>query len=280
MTTVGEIKKTVIEKLNQNNISDFQFEAISLIAHILEIKDSQVITENQIKLNNKQLSEIKFLLEKRIKGKPLAYLTNEKTFYNEKFFVDENVLIPRQETEELLDYFFLTNKDDSMKNKNILDIGTGSGIISIICKKKYPDSNVISIDKSNRAISIAKKNALEKKLSIKFNNSDISNCKIDRIDYVISNPPYIKSSVIKRLQKEVLNEPEIALDGGFDGLCIIKKIFEWEKNINKNNAVKVILEIDENIKKEAKNLAEDYYPNKKVEIIDDLAKKPRILYIN
>ena len=280
MSTVGDIKKRVIEKLNQNKIADFQFEAISLIANVLCLKRSQVIIENQIKITNKQVSNINFLIEKRIEGKPLAYLINEKCFYNEKFFVDENVLIPRQETEELLDYFFLVNKDKSLKNKNILDIGTGSGIISIMCKIKYPYSNVISIDKSDKAIVIAKKNALEKKLSIKFKKTDISNCKINKIDYVISNPPYIKSSIVKNLQKEVLNEPKIALDGGLDGLSVIKKIFEWEKNININYAEKIILEIDKNIKKEAKILAENFYPNKKVEIIDDIAKKPRILYIN
>ncbi len=280
MTTVGEIKIKVTTELNQHNVSDFQFEAISLIGHILGIKQTQVIVENQIELTNKQENDIKILLNKRIKGNPLAYLINEKFFYNEKFFVNENVLIPRQETEELIDYFFLTNKHESMQNKNILDIGTGSGIISIICKKKYPQSNVFSIDKSNKAICVAKKNALEKNLSIEFKIADIKDCKIDKIDYVISNPPYIKTNTIKKLQKEVLNEPEMALDGGVEGISIIHKIFEWEKNINKNNAMKIILEIDKNIKEEVKRLAMLYYPNKNIEIIDDIAKKPRILYIS
>ena len=280
MTTVGEIKIKVTAELNQHNVSDFQFEAISLIGHILGIKQTQVIVENQIELTNKQENDIKILLNKRIKGNPLAYLINEKFFYNEKFFVNENVLIPRQETEELIDYFFFTNKHESMQNKNILDIGTGSGIISIICKKKYPESNVFSIDKSNKAISVAKKNALEKNLSIEFKITDIKDCKIDKIDYVISNPPYIKTNTIKKLQKEVLNEPEIALDGGVEGISIIHKIFEWEKNINKHNAMKIILEIDKNIKEEVKSLAMLYYPNKNIEIIDDIAKKPRILYIS
>ena len=279
MITIGEIKKKIITLLNDNNILDSQFEAISMISFSLGINNQKAIIENDLEISNEENRTINKLLEKRINGYPLAYLINEKIFFNEKFFVNKNVLIPRQETEELIEYFFSLNSKESMKNRNILDIGTGSGVISIICKKKYPHSNLLSIDKSQGAIEVAKKNADIKNVFIQFFLDKIETCKIDNIDFVISNPPYLKQSILKNLQTEVLKEPKYALDGGVDGLKIINKIFEWEKNINKNNALQIIIEIDENIKHESKKLAESFYPNKKVQIIDDIAKKPRILSI-
>ena len=280
MITIGEIKKNLISILNDHNIPDSQFEAISIIAYSLGLDHKEVITENDINISDEGELRVFEILKKRLEGNPLAYLINEKTFFNKIFFIDQNVLIPRQETEEVIEYFFSLNQNNSMKNKNILDIGTGSGIISIICKKKYPLANLFSIDKSNGAINVAKKNAEIKNVSIDFICTDIQNCKISKIDYVISNPPYIKQKILKDLQKEVLKEPLIALNGGLDGLKVIKNIFEWEKNINNNNALQIIIEIDEQIKYEAKELAKNFYPHKKIKIINDIANKPRILSIN
>ena len=98
-----------------------------------------------------------------------------------------------------------------MKNKNILDIGTGSGIIPIICKKEYPESNLFSIDQSKEAIEVAKKNANLQNVLINFECNKIENCGLDKIDFVISNPPYIKEEKLISLQKEVLKEPISAM---------------------------------------------------------------------
>ncbi len=157
MITIGEIKKNLISILNDHNIPDSQFEAISIIAYSLGLDHKEVITENDVNISDEGELRVFEILKKRLEGNPLAYLINEKTFFNEIFFIDQNVLIPRQETEEVIEYFFSLNQNNSMKNKNILDIGTGSGIISIICKKKYPLANLFSIDKSNGAINVAKK---------------------------------------------------------------------------------------------------------------------------
>ena len=279
MITIGEIKKKLIKDLNDHKILDSQFEAISIISYSLGIDKKEVIIENDLEISNAQNKAINKILKKRLDDNPLAYIIKEKYFFNEKFYVDQNVLIPRQETEELIQYFFSLNSKETMKNKNILDIGTGSGIISIICKKKYPDINLYSIDKSKDAIKVAKKNAKSKNVLINFQLEKIEDCKIDKIDYVISNPPYIKKSTLKNLQKEVLKEPQLALDGGHDGLSVLNDIFEWEKYINNNNALQIIIEIDENIKEESKKLAESFYPKKKVEVINDISNKPRILSI-
>ncbi len=280
MITIGEIKKKIIRELISKNIPDSQFEAISIISYSLRKEKKEVITENNFEISNIEKDSIYKILKERLEGNPLAYLINEKYFFNKKFYINKNVLIPRQETEEVIEYFFSINKKQSMKNKNILDIGTGSGIIPIICKKEYPESNLFSIDQSKEAIEVAKKNANLQNVLINFECNKIENCGLDKIDFVISNPPYIKEEKLISLQKEVLKEPISALNGGVDGLSVIKNIFEWEKNINKNKAFQIIIEIDENIKDESKNLAQSFYVNRKVEVINDISKKPRILSIS
>ena len=280
MITIGEIKKKIIRELISKNIPDSQFEAISIISYSLRKEKKEVITENNFEISNIEKDSIYKILKERLEGNPLAYLINEKYFFNKKFYINKNVLIPRQETEEVIEYFFSINKKQSMKNKNILDIGTGSGIIPIICKKEYPESNLFSIDQSKEAIEVAKKNANLQNVLINFECNKIENCGLDKIDFVISNPPYIKEEKLISLQKEVLKEPKSALNGGVDGLSVIKNIFEWEININKNKALQIIIEIDENIKDASKNLAQSFYTNRKVEVIEDISKKPRILSIS
>ena len=279
MKNLGEVKKVIFNSLFENNIEDYHYEGLSILSKILHLDNKTVVTENKILISKEQKELIEKLTKKRIEGIPLAYLVNERFFFNEKFYVDNNVLIPRQETEELIHYFFSIIKKDNLKNKRILDIGTGSGIIPILCKKKFPQSNIFSIDKSNNAINVAKKNADEKEVEINFINSEIIDARINEIDYVITNPPYIKTEMLSKLPKEVDFEPKLALDGGEDGLRIINDIFLWEKNTNNNNAKKIVIEIDENITSEVQQLANEFYPKMKVEIIKDLAKKDRIISI-
>ena len=166
MINLGEAKKVTFKTLLENNIKDYQYEGLSLLSKILELDTKTIITENNIEISLEQKNLIQKITKKRIEGMPLAYLTKEKLFFNERFYVDKNVLIPRHETEELIDYFFSLIETENLKNKRILDIGTGSGIIPIICKKKFPKANIFTLDKSNNAIKIAKKMLTKKKLKL------------------------------------------------------------------------------------------------------------------
>ena len=199
MINLGQAKKATFKTLLENNIKDYQFEGLSLLSKILELDTKTVITENNIEISLEQKYLIEKITKKRIEGMPLAYLTKEKLFFNETFYVDKNVLIPRHETEELIDCFFSLIEKENLKNKRILDVGTGSGIIPIISKKKFPKANIFSLDKSNNAIKIAKKNAAEKEVEINFIHSEIIKANINEIDYVISNPPYIKTEMLSKL---------------------------------------------------------------------------------
>ena len=118
-----------------------------------------------------------------------------------------------------------------------------------------------------------------KESKIKLTLEDIKNSKINNIDFVVSNPPYIKSDIIKKLSKEVKSEPIIALDGGENGIEVIEDIFIWEKNINKNKASIIFIEIDESIMKNVRELTGKFYPNKKINFLKDLNNNIRFLSI-
>ena len=141
MINLGEAKKVTFKTLLENNIKDYQFEGLSLLSKILELDTKTVITENNIEISLEQKYLIEKITKKRIEGMPLAYLTKEKLFFNETFYVDKNVLIPRHETEELIDCFFSLIEKENLKNKRILDVGTGGGFPGIILAIYFQNFN-------------------------------------------------------------------------------------------------------------------------------------------
>jgi release factor glutamine methyltransferase len=275
MTTLGDAKKKALNKLVEAKIVDEIYELISLLSYSLGKSEIDIVTEDQITLSQNQL----FNINRRISGEPLSYITNIKKFYNEEFYINNKVLVPRFETEELIDFFLkLVSKEKTIK-KRLLDIGTGSGVISIILEKEMPSLEIYAIEKSKEAFEVAKTNMKNKNSKIKLIQEDIKNSKLYNIDFVVSNPPYIKSDIIENLSEEVKREPRIALDGGKEGINVIEDIFIWEKNINKNKASIILIEIDESIIKNVKKLSEKFYTNKKIEFIRDLSNNTRFLSI-
>ncbi len=215
--------------------------------------------ENLTKQNEESFFEF---VDKIKKGTPLQYITNEQEFMGEKFFVNEDVLIPQPDTEILVEKAieFIKNYDNKKENIKVLDLCTGSGAIAISIKK-YLDmininSEIIASDISEKAIKIAKKNA-DKILAdnnIKFIKSDLFEDMDDysnedyRFDFIISNPPYIETDIISNLATDVQKEPLIALDGGKDGLKFYREINKNIKNYLKADGY-LLLEIGYDQKK-------------------------------
>ena len=159
------------------------------------------------------------------KGIPIEHITHQKEFMKLNFFVDKNVLIPRQDTEILVEEVIKIAK--RINAKKILDLCTGSGAIAVSLAKYLPQTEITAIDISNDALKIAKKNAVSNNVEnqITFISSDMfTNLNEEKFDIIVSNPPYIKTNVIKELDIQVKHEPYIALDGGEDGLDFYKKI--------------------------------------------------------
>lgn len=224
MTIAEGIKKGMIE-LKNGNIEFPKLKSRLLMQFILN-KSRQYVIVNDNKILNKKEEERYFNSIMKIRnGIPLEHITHQKEFMKLNFYVNEDVLIPRQDTEILVEEVIKIAKKSNAKN--ILDLCTGSGAIAISIAKYLPESKITAIDVSNNALKVAKKNAVNNEVEnqITFVNSDIfTNLNNQKYDIIVSNPPYIKSNMIEDLDEEVKKEPYIALDGGEDGLYFYKKI--------------------------------------------------------
>lgn len=226
MTIMEAIKKGMIE-LKNSNIESPKLKSRLLMQFTLNKPRQYVIVNDMEELNENQRKKYFDAILKMKKGIPLEHITHQKEFMKLNFFVDENVLIPRQDTEILVEEVIkIAQKTNA---KNILDLCTGSGAIAVSLAKYLPETEITAIDISNEALKIAKKNAISNQVEnqITFISSDLfTNLNDEKFDIIVSNPPYIKRNVIESLDEEVKKEPYIALDGGEDGLYFYKKIIK------------------------------------------------------
>lgn len=212
--------------LSKNNIDDAIIISKELIEYVFNIKKEKMIVFYEEELQEGKIKEYNNLLHKLVEGIPIQYIVNKQEFMGLTFYVDENVLIPQPDTEILVEEILNIYKEKACK---ILDLCTGSGAIAISLAKYLSNAKIVATDISMKAIQIAKLNAENNfiKNKITFIESDMfNNIKQADFDIIVSNPPYIKTSVIKNLNKQVRREPFIALDGGNDGLKFYKVIIE------------------------------------------------------
>lgn len=228
----------------------------TLIKEILKIDNSYFILNGNEEIKEEKVKEILEKCKIIKSGKPLQYVTNSQNFFGLKFYVNENVLIPQPDTEILVEEAIERIKEINKKNVKVLDLCTGSGAIAISIKNELKDKvDVYASDISKEALLVAKKNAKEilENESITFIESDMFKSISEKFDVIVSNPPYIKTEIIKSLDKEVQEEPYIALDGGIDGLKFYKEIREnIEKYLEDNGTL--LMEIGYDQKEEVLNL--------------------------
>ena len=221
--TIKEMLSKGMIILKGNNIDSPKLKARLLLQNILKKPRQYLIVYDNVEVGKKEQWEYFINIEKLANGVPLQHITHHQEFMKMDFYVNENVLIPRPDTEILVEEVIkIANK---MSQPKILDLCTGSGAIAISIAKNVPNAEVYAIDISPKAIDVAKKNCRELGTKVKFIKSDLFD-KLDKMkfDIIVSNPPYIKKDVMKSLSKEVRKEPELALDGGIDGLDFYRKI--------------------------------------------------------
>ena len=259
-----EIIKFGSNLLKEKKIPSFILDSEILLSKILNKTRENVLINLDQKINTKNILTYKEYLKRRSNNEPIAYILGEKEFWSKKFNVNKDTLIPRPETELLVDKILKIYQE---KQISILDIGTGSGCIVISLLSSLKTSNGVGIDISKNAILMAKKNALKHKLSrrVKFLNKSINNIFSKKFDLIVSNPPYVDSKDIKNLSDDIKRfEPRIALDGGNDGLDLIKKVIYKSRDILKINGM-LALEIgNEQIKKVSKILIDNNFRIKHV----------------
>ena len=262
--------------LKKSNIKNPNLDSELILSKVINKKREEILLNTNNKLNNTDLIKFKNYLFRRNHKEPMAYILGYKHFWKYKFLTNKSVLIPRPETELIVEETLKNLPID--KSKKILDIGTGSGCIVISLIKERPKSAATAIDISRKAINVAKTNAKMHQLENKINfiNIDIDKYKSSNYDLIISNPPYINSIELNRLDDDIkLHEPKIALSGGFDGFRDIRKVIAVSKKLLKLNG-KLIIEIGHKQKiLSVKILKENgYYINK---ISKDLSGKDRCI---
>ncbi len=272
----SEILKKGSNFLKKNKIKNPYLDTELILSKVTNKKREQILLNTNFKLKNKDIRKFKNYLLRRYSKEPMAYILGYKHFWKYKFLTNKSVLIPRPDTEivieETLNYLPME------KSKKILDVGTGSGCIVVSLLKERPKCTATAIDISKNAINVAKTNAKLHQLENKINfiNIDIDKYKSCNYDLIISNPPYINRVDLNRLDDDIkFHEPMLALSGGCDGFRDLKKVIVKSRKLLKING-KLILEIGHSQKNQcSKILFENgYYIN---QISKDLSGKDRCI---
>ncbi|MFA7308649.1 MAG: peptide chain release factor N(5)-glutamine methyltransferase [Patescibacteria group bacterium] len=259
--------------LNQKKITSSRLDAHILLAFVLKKDRSYFITHGEEKISSTSYTSFQKLIQKRGTLYPVAYLTGHKEFYDLDFVVNESVLIPRPETELVIDLVLNRAK----KPKTVLDIATGSGAIALTLAKHLPKSKVVGSDISDKALVVAKKN--KRKLNIKNCSFVKSNLLLgikEKPDILTANLPYLEGKDLK--EKSIKYEPKLALFGGKDGTMLYEKLFKQIQKKKWNNFT-LFLEIGTTQAKQITKLAEDILRVTSIQTHKDLAKEDRVIEI-
>ena len=262
--------------LKSNDINSHSLDTELLLAKVLNKTREELLTNLNEDVDTNKLNKFNKLLIRRKRKEPMAYIFSRKEFWRYNFIVNRDVLIPRPETEIIIEEVLKLIKPNS--SKYILDVGTGTGCIILSLIKERPKSRAIALDLSKKAIKTAVSNAKLHHIQnkIKFINIDVDKFNYNKYDFIVSNPPYINNVNFKRLEENVREfEPKLALNAGIDGLKIIRKLILKSKKLLKKNG-KLIFEIGENQKDICIDLLlkNGFYVNK---ICKDLCSTPRVI---
>ena len=243
MTNIRNIINEGASILKANKISNAYLDSEILLSKSIKKNKKHIILNPKEILKKKELNNFNNLVERRKRGEPIAYLTNKKEFWKNEFYVNKDVLIPRPDTELIIEQVLKIYSKESQLQ--VLDIGTGSGCVLLSILKDRKNFYGTGIDISQKSINVSKFNAKKLKVNnrVKFYKSDVDNFELGKYDLIVSNPPYIKLLSFKYLERDIVNyEPKLALSGGFDGFSIIRKVINKASKLIKKKG-KFILEI-------------------------------------
>ena len=265
MANINSVLFKAKKYLINNSIKSANIDSEILLSSVLKKSREHLILNLLDKIDEDKINIFNKLLERRKKSEPIAYILKKKDFWKSTFYVDRNVLIPRSDTEILIEEI-LHNYNIKNQKLSVLDIGTGSGCIIISILKDRPNFKGTAIDVSRNALNVAKYNAKMHQLEnrIKFYKSSVDNFFKGKYDLIISNPPYINKFYLKYLEKDVVGfEPNLALEGGIDGFTVLKRVIKRSSRLLKTGG-KLILEIGFDQKLRVRELLkkEKYFVNK------------------
>ena len=283
LTITDNIRQTTTRLLNVGIPPDeASIESRFIIRHLCGLTQAQLLANTADHFPDCEISNLNDIIARRENREPLAYILGEKEFYGRNFKVDDNVLIPRPETEHLIDLCIQFARENHLSHPKICDIGTGSGIIAITLAKEIPDARITATDINNSVLKLARANAESHNANIRFTLQDATkHTDLQDFDIIVSNPPYIKSETIPTLQPEVRDwEPRQALDGGHDGMDILRPLIHSLTNtLRDDTPTAAFIEIDPPIVESCLDTAHKALPYAHTQIHHDYAGLERILAI-
>jgi release factor glutamine methyltransferase len=267
----GWVLAMVQERLKCADVVDAQLEAELILRHVLNQNAVELFLSIENEMSDSKQQLIKELVERRLSGEPLAYITGAREFYGLRFAVNQDVLIPRPETEHLVDKAI--ELAEQVHLPIIADIGTGSGVIAVSLAKNLPAARFYAVDISPKALKTARYNAEQYQVegSIQFLLGDLAEPLPEQVDILVANMPYVKSD-----DCAISHEPHLALDGGVDGLAVIEKLCAGLQDKLKPGG-SVVLEIGQGQEKRVKQYLAAAFPGCCIETIRDLAGIERVV---
>lgn len=279
MVTIEKLLKDGIRIIDKKEYNNPLLDAQLILSYLLNKDKVYLYLHSKDNVTDEVVNKFYEMVEIRNSGYPLQYMLNAQEFMGLDFYVQDGVLVPRPDTEILVEKIIRIAKKDE-RELNILDIGTGSGAIAVSLGYYLKNSNITAIDISDIAIETAKINIEKHKLkNVKLIKADIFNYDFqnEKYDIVVSNPPYIERDMIKKLPTEVSSfEPKLALDGGIDGLIYYRQIVDVFKQICNNNSI-LSVEIGYDQKAKVTEIFESIKLFKKIECDKDLGNNDRVI---
>ena len=279
--TIGSFHRELANRLSEKGTLDADLESEVIIRHVLGIDRSVFFRDLMRTITSHEEGFLEKIIKRRLLGEPLSYIIGTREFYSISLSVNHDVLIPRQETELLVETVLSFINESQLDNPRIVDVGTGSGAIAIALAINQPTALIDAVDISEKALKVAKSNidkhGLNDRISLQMGDL-LASIHENDLDVIVSNPPYIPTGDISFLQGEVLLEPRVALDGGEDGLGVISRLL-WESTIKLSSNGILIFEVGSEQALAALNLAEQIFPKRPVRLLEDLSRNPRAILI-
>ena len=263
------------ELLTRHNIEDAALESEVLLSHVLKINRAQLLSEPEVELPKRHEETFKTFIKRRIKGEPHAYITAHREFYGLDFEVDKRVLIPRPETELLVEQAI--EKAKNYPNPVIVDIGTGSGVIAVSLAKNLPHAQIYAVDISKAALKVTERNCRKHQVEerVTLVRGDLLESSPEQVDIIVANLPYVLTGEVPKVNTDGF-EPDLALDGGADGLDAIRRLCRQAKNILQSGGC-LMLEIWQGQDQVVCDLLYTVYPSAQVKCFPDFSGIMRIV---
>ena len=279
MKTVLEVITSAADYFARNKVESPRLNIEHLLAHVLQKKRMDLYMQFDRQLSEEELAPLRALMRRRVDGEPLQYLLGTTEFLSHTLKCDSRALIPRPETEELVEFLMREGKAEGCvwKSGHIVDVGTGSGCIALALAAAFPDARVTAADMSDDALALAAENAEKLGLQgrVTFLKSNLLSAMEGPIDLLVANLPYIPSAEISGLQREVLREPIMALDGGADGLDLVRRMLSDAKaKLTPGARIALELHLDQPSK-----LAAELTGYSDIKAANDYSSRERFLYL-